>query len=42
MRASPSIQPIARLLRIALPNGESYEGTLTQIEGAQPFVRLLE
>ena len=26
------------VLRIALPNGESYEGTLTQIEGAQPFI----
>lgn len=26
------------VLRIALPNGESYEATLTQIAGAQPFV----
>lgn len=25
-------------LRIALPGGQTYEGTLTQIEGAQPFV----
>lgn len=26
------------VLRVALGTGESYEGTLTQIEGAQPFI----